>query len=114
MTAGLFHAAPETLRKGTRATRGTVLSMLSRVLKFLTSDTCPVAVAQLVAHNGVELAVDYVTEAGLDIPELGLDIFEYFFRDRRARERVCGPVAADQLVQWAAKWLPLVSGMVIR
>ncbi len=86
---------------------------MSRVLKFLTTVTCPVAVAELVAGNGVELAVDHVAEAGLDIPKLGLDIFEYFFRDRRARERVCGPVAADQLVQWAAKWLPLVSDMVV-
>ncbi len=31
----------------------------------------------------------------------------------RGRKRVCGPVAADQLVQCAAMWLPLVRDMMV-
>jgi hypothetical protein len=107
LAAGICEAAVRALKQ-TRAVRGRMLSMLSRIFKHLPKESRPAPMAELVGGNVVEVAVAHTVEAGLDISKYGLDMFKYFFKDPAARERVCDPAMAGKLVKWAAEWLPLV------
>jgi hypothetical protein len=110
VAAGLCQAAVEALRKQNRDVGDKVLAMFSTFCASLSKESLSAAIAVLVEAGAVELTVGHMTEAGLEIPVYGLQVYSYYIHDPGARDRMCAPGVVDQLMKWFAKWLPEVGG----
>jgi hypothetical protein len=85
-----------------------MLDLLFTFLQCPSAQSYPAAMAVLLEGGAVELTVGHMTEAGLDIPGFGIEMFHHFLKDPPGRNRVSAPGVVSPLMKWTAEWLPKV------